>query len=377
MKLELTPEQLAVAQSVMAAINRGAKQITIGGLAGTGKTVVAQYLASAIRGSRVVTPTGKAAYVLRQKGIMAETIHSVIYQVVGVKQARDAGGRVTEKAEPIFDMKDDAYLERPSVFIVDEASMVNYRLYQDMLRQGVPIIWIGDHGQLPPVGEDPGIMRQPDYVLQKIHRQAEDNPIIQLAYAVRVGEPVDKFRGTNSDRVSIYGSMNKKRLVEYALSNNVDQIVCAFNRTRHAINAAYRNALGYSGLLCENERVICLHNNKAAGIFNGMSFTVGQIVEDTASTVVADLLVDDCNRRWPSTEIDAGAFGKNIYDMEAMTGEVFDYAYAITANKSQGSEWPHVLVVDETCKKWDMNRWRYTAFTRAKERLTVVKGCWA
>lgn len=47
----------------------------------------------------------------------------------------------------------------------------------------------------------------------------------------------------------------------------------------------------------------------------------------------------------------------------------WDYAYAITCHKAQGSEWPKVLVVEERCPLWEMPRWRYTAVTRASEEL--------
>jgi exodeoxyribonuclease-5 len=152
----------------------------------------------------------------------------------------------------------------------------------------------------------------------------------------------------------------------------VDQIICAFNKTRNAINAAYRRSLGFQDLLCEGDRVICLKNNRRKNVFNGMLFTVRRIVERKANSIVVDLL-DDCDVPRYEMELDVAPFGGGIYDVASIKGEVFDHAYAITAHKSQGSEWKHVLVVDQPCRQWDMARWRYTAFTRAKDRLTVVK----
>jgi exodeoxyribonuclease-5 len=369
----LTSEQEAIANSVLSNYASGQTQMSIGGLAGTGKTVLARFLRTQLGSTAcVVAPTGKAAEVLRQKGIPAETIHSVIYRFVGMVQEKDESGKPTEHGTPVFDSKMEGEVEIPSVFICDESSMVNKEVYNDLVSQGVPIIWIGDHGQLPPVGADPGIMRNPDYVLKTIHRQAAESPIIRLAHAIRNGRNISEFKGLGDERLGIYERSSIDRIVHFARSRNVDQIICAFNKTRNAINSAYRHSIGYDDLLCEGDRVICLKNNRRKNIFNGMLFTVRRIIERRPNMIVVDLL-DDCGVPRYAMDIEVAPFGGGIYDVAAIKGEVFDHAYAITAHKSQGSEWPHVLVVDQPCTQWDMTRWRYTAFTRAKERLTVVK----
>lgn len=369
----LTPEQEGVADAILTAYEDGAMQMSVGGLAGTGKTVLARHLREQLGGSScVVAPTGKAAQVLRQKGIAAETIHSVIYRFVGVVQEKNEEGKAIDHATPIFDAKTEGEIEPPSVFICDESSMVNQEVYNDLVSHRVPIIWIGDHGQLPPVGADPGIMRNPDHVLKTIHRQAAESPIIRLAHAIRNGRDISEFKGLGDERLGIYDRSSIDRIVSFARSRDVSQIICAFNKTRNAINASYRRSLGYNDLLCEGDRIICLKNNRRKMIFNGMIFTVTRIIDHAGQKVIVDL-EDDCGVPRREMELDIAPFGGDVYDVANLKGEVFDYAYAITAHKSQGSEWPHVLVVDQPCRQWDMTRWRYTAFTRAKDRLTIVK----
>lgn len=372
--VELTPEQSQVADAACEAIQSGSDEVTIGGYAGTGKTVLARALKERT-GACVVAPTGKAAQVLRNKGIVAETIHSVIYRFLGVKQQKDAEGKPVEKEKPMFDAKDELD-QAPPLFIVDESSMVNGEVYSDLRSHGVPIIWIGDHGQLPPVGSDPGIMRTPDHVLKTIHRQAAENPIIQLAHAVRLGESLERFRNLGDERLGIYGPSSVDRIVHFARTRNVDQILCAFNQTRNAVNAKYREALGYRDTLNVGDRVVCLKNNRRKMIFNGMVFTVERIVGGLGSGVVQADIVDDLGNRRQAVSMFEKVFGGGLYAVEEVPkdAEQFDYAYALTVHKSQGSEWPSVLVIDQTCNKWDMKRWRYTAYTRAKEKLTVVKG---
>jgi ATP-dependent exoDNAse (exonuclease V) alpha subunit len=58
-----------------------------------------------------------------------------------------------------------------------------------------------------------------------------------------------------------------------------------------------------------------------------------------------------------------------IKDFRSKDLLLFDYAYCITAHKAQGSEWDSVVVLEQISNRWDAKRWRYTAATRAKERL--------
>ena len=69
--------------------------------------------------------------------------------------------------------------------------------------------------------------------------------------------------------------------------------------------------------------------------------------------------------------LDKTNFGKESYDIKhgKDTPNPFDYAYCITAHKSQGDEFDSVLVLEQQCKNWSHKRWAYTAASRAKNKL--------
>ncbi len=76
--------------------------------------------------------------------------------------------------------------------------------------------------------------------------------------------------------------------------------------------------------------------------------------------------------------IDPQQFGKEFTSVDEKSDDVdyFDWGYCITAHKSQGSEWDHVLVIEEGEFMWKgdlWRRWLYTAITRARERLIIYK----
>jgi len=356
----------------------GRAQTTLGGLAGTGKTTILELLKAALGFEpQYLAPTGKAAEVMRQKGLAnAETIHSFIYNFQGL--SRDEND---ENPKPIFEDKGDLELDT-SLIVVDEASMVNTSLYTDLMEKGYPVLFVGDHGQLAPVGGDPGLMANPDICLERIHRQAEGNPIIQLAHSIRNGGHPANFK-CEGDEVQIIRRGGTNKIVSYAMNNNIDQIIVGFNKLRCNINAAYRASLGRSDeQIVVGEKLICLKNNRDRGIFNGMMFEVMEIDGGTATTL--DLKLKNLSTGYiadePHTIARGALLQEKSYDLDLakQRGQVskktssFDYSYAITGHKSQGSQWDSVLVMWDVCKFWSMELWGYTAVTRAAERVVVA-----
>lgn len=122
----------------------------------------------------------------------AQTIHRLIYVPFKKKgeQIRYVPRQGLEMAggEPI------------SIIIVDEASMLDHLTNIDLRRYKVPILYVGDHGQLQPIGTDPGLMANPNFRLEQIHRQAWGNPIIRLAAAFR--EVIKRFGSPEKIHVS-------------------------------------------------------------------------------------------------------------------------------------------------------------------------------
>ncbi len=373
--ISLTEEQEKAADEIMQWVSSGGQWYALGGYAGTGKTTLVKFLIERLgKDTKVLAPTGKAADVLRKKGSNADTVHSFIYNFQGLTLNEQTG-----KDVPIFEQKHDIEMDS-GVVIVDEGSMVNQTMFDDMLRHdGVQFLFVGDHGQLPPVGGDPGLMRNPGSRLETIHRQAAGNPILKLAHAVRVGDHPAKYAALNGDQLRIVSNASTVRIVSYAMENNVDQVIAAFNQTRHSINRCFREALGFADrLLYPGDKLVCLKNNRNNGVFNGQLFTVqsvGDVVEfndgDIKGTEVE--IVNDLGHKRKLTVANDGFYDKVVGGTRLPSNlDQFDYGYVLTCHKSQGSEWGNVMVIDETCRNWEMSRWRYTAYTRAKERLTVV-----
>lgn len=340
----------------------GHPEFTLAGLAGTGKTTL---IREAIHGENklfddvhVMALAGKAASVLRSKGVFATTIHSHIYNP---PDKHSQGCWVKKPGQEV----------PGKVFIVDEASMVSTDLYRDLLSFGRPILWVGDHGQLEPIGENPRLMETASIKLERIHRQAEDSPIIAFAHALRSARP---FKERVSDALTLCQTA-KGSLVEHVLEEKPDQVIVGFNKTRHAVNAAIRGGLGYKGSPQAGDRVICIKNHRNQGVFNGMQATIISLKKESENYVWCDIDVE--GQIMDNVKMAKRSFGVDLpSDVKIKDADttLWDYAYAITCHKSQGSEWKHVLVYEQLVDSWDPRRWSYTAATRAAQKLTYISG---
>jgi exodeoxyribonuclease-5 len=334
----------------------GKQTLTLGGYAGCGKTTLVSHLIREWPGVAVAALCGKAAAVLRSKGVeSAQTIHSLIYEPV------DVGGRITFRKRHHL----ESWIK---TVVIDEASMVSTPIYGDLLSFGLPVLFVGDHGQLEPIGENPRLMVNPEVRLEKIHRQAADNPILRLATAFRENRRVPNWIAPGGELV-IGG-----RDVFWDAVDAVDgteQFICGFNRTRHEVNARVRAKLGRRDVLWRGDRVICLKNNRPCGIFNGQQFEALDVVECGANLWLR-LLTDDGE----TISVDArkAQFGADL-DKDHRGNDVclFDYAYCVTCHKFQGSESPKAVVLEELARGWEARRWRYTAVTRARDQLIYAR----
>ena len=348
----MTAEQLAAVDYLIVSN----KQVrTMGGLAGTGKSTIVAEVVRRKPSFAVCAYTGKAAQVLRSKGVNATTIHSLIYQVV---MGEDG------PVDPVeFELRSNLDCDG---IVVDEASMVPKAIHEDLLSFGVPLVYVGDHGQLEPVGgDDAGLMADPDVTLETIHRNA--GPIAWFAEHLRRGgsamgwrqpdgteDVVDVLRAQDMHKVDITGA---------------DQIVCAYNKTRCEINAAVRECLGLpTGEPAVGDRVICLQNDRERGLFNGMQGRITAI--DHRRRLLS--FADEDDRPHTSIRYSPEAFGAERTPKRASGIIPFDWAYCVTCHKMQGSETDDVLVLEQRCDLWSHARWAYTAASRAKRRLTWV-----
>lgn len=347
--MHLTKEQKHIVECLTKGV-RNEKIQTLGGYAGTGKTTVAQKVYEALPNFAVCAFTGKAANVLRKKGVDdASTIHSLIYEPL---------------AQPDGTVN---FFLRTSIpcagFLVDEGSMVSQDLFDDLCSFMKPIILIGDHGQLEPVGIKSELMLNPQYRLEEVHRNAGE--IAHFAEWIRLGKTATSFKGTGAVTILKPYHLTTKHLL------SADQVICAYNKTRVQTNNKIRTALECEGMLSLNEKVMCLKNNKSLGLFNGMQGRVTKIYEgknmiDFSATTGK---INSCLRYAPDV---FGQEKPDLMSLDLRNVNPFDYAYCITAHKSQGDEWDHVLVIEQRCKNWEHKRWAYTAASRAKEKLTWI-----
>lgn len=421
------------------------------GYAGTGKTsAVATRVIRELEEYRVsvqvLAPTGKAARVLRSKGLHdAATIHSYLYTpskrerpewreawepfalklleqkpklqtaIAIIDQATsetivdeewralEAGApkKLADQAKSLRQTKryqlafsaagaiahyEEMGSPASDVLVIDEASMVSEQVAIDLGRTGSRLIYIGDPAQLPPVGARPSrdAMGKPHHLLTHVHRQKGDSDVLKLATRIR-----------KSDHPEVAATKPKHllRLEDY------DQVLCWRNATRERVNAEIRRRLGRSDALMPEagDKLVCIKNTKPprdAEIrrwMNGEQVTVLGVTTTRHDDSVALYLRDDegIEHEVVSPIATLGGHRAEQEYLDRSWGSsdpAFAYGFALTVHKSQGSEWPTILLVDETPDMISVaarregrpkamaqaRQWLYTGITRARDRVDVV-----
>lgn len=386
--LTLSVDQKTVVFSILEWIkNPHAPTLTLGGYAGTGKTTIIASLAKIIHNAKkrkikvaYAAYTGKASRVLdaslkQVAGItdaQVSTIHALMYAPI------TSGGTVSH-----WKKKEDI---KADLIIVDEASMISHEIWKDLTSYGIPILAVGDHGQLPPINSPLSLMEHPDLRLETIHRQAAGNPIIKLSKTVReTGTiPIGDF-GSGTRKLDRYDASSGQEVEELLMSNNDIMILTGFNHTRVKINQqmrAYQDR--YEPAPGIGDTVICLKNNWDKNIYNGMLGKITALspitLDDEIHWYDAEIILDGESQPYIG-KISAHQFHadttitnhEGIADKEL--GDLFDFGYALTVHKAQGSQAENVLLFEERNRHMsdeDWQRWLYTGVTRAQERLTIV-----
>lgn len=370
------------------------------GYAGTGKTTLAIEIANMVSGCCLFASfTGKAALVMRKKGCHgAGTLHSLIYK----PRRKNRGDEDADREVPMWELNPESELKGADLLIIDECSMVGEDLGRDVLSFGTPVLVLGDPAQLPPIG-GAGFFTEakPDVMLTEVHRQAADNPIVRIATQVRTGEQLQL--GSHKGSAAGHGvSIIRRESLRLSSELGADQILCGKNNSRVSINRRIREQLRAEGKLPRGgnlpvvgDRVICLKNKRDRGLLNGSMWSVEELrdrdygAKRRGRRGVTYLGVSSLDQAefatcvsvpepfwfWNNRENDLNlpaGLNRSTYDE-------FDYAYAITCHKSQGSQWDKVVVHDESQvfggrgDREDVpQRWLYTAITRAAEALIIV-----
>lgn len=436
--ITLTEEQQQ-AFAMMAAFRARTKQLEesrlvfiLNGYAGTGKTtVVADFVSQFPKGTMICAPTHDAKDVLMSK-VDVEVPFETVHAALGLREKINNDGTV-EFSPSGFDKLGDVRL-----LVVDEASMIGTKLLGYLMEASytyhLPIIFVGDAAQLPPVKEaySPVFSEQfiKDYQaevfsLTKIVRQAEGNPIINASMKVRempqaivYPEVMALLAAQENDGKGIYhlntSTAFLHRYKDYATLNSskilgyTNAKVAVHNKKVRAFIspdvAGSKVAIGDSIILKEplvEGNMVLLSNNTKASVTGletvdrnvagidicsykmtiepesiGGTFVIYTPHESAATLYKA--LTDELIRlakSMPARSAMAGNAWRDYYAVKHMFTD-WQHGYAMTTHRSQGSTFKHVLIdmrdIWTIQDSYVRNHLIYTALTRASETVSII-----
>lgn len=338
------------------------------GAAGCGKSTVISQVLGDRDDVTYTAPTAKAASVLRGKGVDAVTLHSLMYQPVEVRDEKTGKPKLAFKENP------RSPLQGGGIVVVDEASMCPGFIAAKLMEYPIKVIAVGDPFQLPPVKSSGSLLTgKPDSLLTQVHRTALDSPVLELATYVRERGQLPRVFERGQTRV--VDSVN-----DAGDLTGYDVTLVGKHVTRHKANDHIRQLKGRSSRLPEpGEKVLAKRNDLEKGLINGCLYEVKKVLTEPGDMLYTELM-DDEGLRIPTTAWSWGFVPEGLDKLEEMgfkdraeNAELW-HGEAITTHSSQGSEFPRILVVDEsrTFRAYK-SQWLYTAVTRASESVTVVR----
>lgn len=403
--MKWSPQQSRAIDAVGAWLKSDQQVFRLFGFAGVGKTTIAKHAAEQAGGKVIAGSfTGKAASVLRKAGWPdATTIHKLIY--VSQPKSQEAARKIHQQIkdlqkkfsisddqvpwiaataalhrqlellkktanQPRFAKNSDSIIKDSDLVVIDECSMVNQQMGQDLESYGKKILVLGDPFQLPPVfGAGYFTEHDPDFLLTEIHRQARDNPIIDMCTRVRNYEQLPY--GTYGD-----SSVVRKLPPEEWMA--ADQILCGKNANRVAINKRIRKLQKRTSDLPEvGDRLMCLRNNHERGLLNGglWKCTAAGSVDNDEINITIDSEDDESL----STNVQAYVNGFNCEKpgeaapWDADGAELFEYGYCASVHKFQGSQAQDIVLYDQSYCFPQSFRWLYTGLSRAQRKAALVR----
>ncbi|MFQ5439348.1 MAG: AAA family ATPase [Paracoccaceae bacterium] len=444
--------------TVRPAPNRAQSTLAILGRAGSGKTALLAHLIHAMddagvamvsgdfeprrtaegRTMAVLAPTNKAASVLRAQGVPATTIHRILYKPLYDPEYEKIAEWLTGKGErPSIDGLSDAALDRAKNFhathksipgalaaaglkgsdfiigwtrrddpldigFVDESSMLDDRQFKDLQAIFPTLILFGDPAQLAPVGQSgemafDALDRAHCATLHRIHRQSDDNPILDLAHAL--SDPTLTFEEFEN-RVGAAAGRDERVVIAPRVDADMmarSPVLVWRNATRIRLIAAFRAAFGApvaelmagEPLICDGIELPLRHRRKridleARGLIKGaQAIYLGPGRKAGFSRLHVFGAEDPRVSVATIIKIEIPGEDEPLIPTAAGMGVAFLHGAAVTIHKAQGSQWQDVQVFapdiyaaarsgrqEAGIALW--KRLAYVAITRAEKRLLWV-----
>ena len=388
----------------------------LAGYSGCGKTTIAENIANFKRAT-VLAPTNAAVNRLREKirnkRLLYQTIHKQLFST------KDKYGKFIQ----------DKGLIRNHTYIVDECSMIDKYILELLIKEATTknckLIFMGDSFQLEPVGEDPKIFlweksypvhfkAENKYELTEVKRY--DGSLLHIATQIRTNK-VSKFQNpTDSDLIAV--EKFNKELATDIKNNNSYVVLTSTNKRRVLYNnriRAYKyndpeismhvrkddvlvsisnNYIYSNGELFTTDYCSLLFETKLTLIDEEQNISVYDVlfydIDDDLVLFIPNLIISSLHGSDLFDAIEEGRmlipeeFRKRLiitYELRGVENSFFNrevviatYGYAISCHKAQGQEWDNVYIdAYWMMPVWDNAKWFYTAITRAKKNVQLIK----
>ncbi len=355
--------------------NRDRNPLILDANGGSGKSTLIRCVSSYLKEyvTHTVTAfTGRACSQIAKNGISnVHTSHSIMK-----KPVTDFEGNLISWEDRT---KDEILSTVGQAVIVDEGSMFPCDMYTMLMNLGIPIIIVGDTGQLesiePTSTQGFSAMEVEEgkkITLSRNFRQEQGSAIADLCMHLRDNNSIPR-RKAHDLKMVLKSQVFKLR---YHIDNQFDAIICGTNKTRKKMNDLIRHARGFNNETPEQgEIVICKRNDIVNNIKinNGELYRVeGSFNDDEVGTYYLTGIDNDKkitvrvpNETWITEQTDRKLKGKPV--------QKFAFGYAMTCHAAQGSQFDNLLYIDEDVSFFlNQQKFRYTAVSRAAKSLTIA-----